>query len=61
MSSALGSFVGHAFDGTTLPLTLGLAVYGALSFLIVVWAERGRMFTRPRHAALRDPEFEALH
>lgn len=61
VSSALGSFVGHAFDGTTLPLTLGLAVYGALSFLIVVWAERGRMFTRPRHAALRDPEFEALH
>lgn len=61
MSSALGSLVGHAFDGSTLPLTVGLAVYGAIAFLIVVWAERGRMFARLHRDALRDPEFEAMH
>ena len=61
VSSALGSLIGRAFDGTTLPLTLGLAVFGAISFLIVAWAERGKLFTRPHHGGLRDPEFEPLH
>ncbi|MFZ2995600.1 multidrug effflux MFS transporter [Sphingobium sp.] len=54
LSSILGSVIGRAFNGSTLPLTLGLAVFGALSFLIIIWAERGRLFTRPNHAALRD-------
>ncbi len=61
LSSALGSVIGHSFNGSTLPLTMGLAIFGALSFLIVMWAERGRLFTRPHNDALRDPEFEALH
>ena len=56
LSSALGSIVGRAFNGTTLPLTLGLAVFGILSFLILLWAERGRLFTRPNHGELRDVE-----
>ncbi|WP_176592192.1 multidrug effflux MFS transporter [Sphingobium sp. EM0848] len=58
VSSALGSIVGRAFNGTTMPLTLGLASFGAISFLIVVWAEKGRLFTRPHHAGLR--EFEGM-
>lgn len=61
LSSALGSVVGHAFDGTTLPLTFGLLVFGSLSFLIVLVAERGKLFTRPRHGQMRDPEFEPIH
>ena len=61
LSSALGTIVGQAFNGTTLPLTLGLLVFGSLSFLIVVWAERGKMFTRPNMSSLRDIEFKALH
>ncbi|WP_031298214.1 multidrug effflux MFS transporter [Sphingobium lactosutens] len=55
VSATLGSLVGRAFDGTTLPFTTGLLVFGILSFLIVVWAERGKLFTRPNLAALRDP------
>ncbi|NWK95018.1 bicyclomycin resistance protein [Sphingobium lactosutens] len=58
VSAALGSFIGRAFDGTTLPFTTGLLVFGALSFLIVIWAERGRLFTRPHHGGLRDPEVD---
>lgn len=61
VSSTLGSLIGRAFNGTTLPLTLGLAVFGSISFLIVAWAERGKLFTRPHHGGLRDPEFEPLH
>lgn len=60
LSATLGSIVGRAFNGTTLPLTLGLLVFGSLSFLIVLWAERGKLFTRPNHGPLRD-DFEPIH
>lgn len=58
VSSALGSLVGLSFDGSTLPLTLGLLTFGALSLLILVWAERGKLFTRPHRNALRDPDLD---
>ncbi|MEC3912543.1 multidrug effflux MFS transporter [Sphingobium sp. CR2-8] len=58
LSSALGSIVGRAFNGTTLPFTIGLLVFGIGSFLIVIWAERGKLFTRPHHGALRDVEVD---
>ena len=40
----LGFFVGQHFDGTTVPLCFGFIVYGALALLIVLVAERGRLF-----------------
>lgn len=58
LSSALGSVVGRAFDGTTLPFTIGLLVFGIGSFLIVIWAERGKLFTRPNHGAMREAEVD---
>lgn len=60
VSSALGTIVGRAFDGTTLPLTSGLVVFGSLAFLILLWAERGKLFARPNNAANREPEFETV-
>ncbi|WP_097092608.1 multidrug effflux MFS transporter [Novosphingobium sp. Chol11] len=61
LSSALGSVVGRAFDGTTLPLTLGMLIFGVAALLIVAFAERGKLFTRPRHDALREVEFDTVH
>lgn len=58
VSSVLGSIVGQAFNGTPLPFTLGLLGYGALALAIVAWAERGKLFTRPRHDDLREAEIE---
>lgn len=61
VSSALGAVIGAAFDGTTGPLTLGMVVSGVLAILIVLWAEHGRLFTRPNHADLRDCAVDPLH
>ena len=61
LSSALGSLVGRAFDGTTTPLTVGMLVFGIAALLIVLSAERGKLFTRPPHDALREPEFDPVH
>ncbi|KFG88513.1 Drug resistance transporter, Bcr/CflA subfamily [Sphingobium herbicidovorans NBRC 16415] len=61
VSSALGSVVGRAFDGTTLPLALGMLMFGSAALLIVLFGERGKLFTRPRHDALRQAEFDTPH
>ena len=42
----LGYYVGQHFNGTTIPLTLGFAVYGIGSLALVIFAERGRLFRR---------------
>ena len=47
VAAGLGAFIGQQFDGTTLPLAyafLGCAVAG---LALVLWAERGQLFTRP--------------
>lgn len=40
----LGTVVGRAFDGTTVPLHLSFLLSGLVAFAIVAVAERGRMF-----------------
>jgi len=36
--------VGQQFDGTTVPLSVGFTVYGTLALVVVLVAERGRLF-----------------
>lgn len=55
LSALLGAAVGSQFNGTTLPLALGFLVFGSTSLLLVLWAERGQLFTRPHRANLRVP------
>lgn len=47
MSSVLGGLIGAHFDGSTLPLSLGFLAYGCATLLVILWAEKGRLFTRP--------------
>lgn len=56
ISATLGSLIGLAYDGTVLPLALGMACFGCAALAIVFWAERGQLFTRPGHHALRQIE-----
>ncbi|WP_336487516.1 multidrug effflux MFS transporter [Methylobacterium nigriterrae] len=39
-----GFLIGHAFDGSTLPIGLGYACLGGLALAVVAWTERGRLF-----------------
>lgn len=45
----IGIVIGQAFNGTTLPLTLGFFTLGVLALLTVFVTERGRLF-HARHA-----------
>jgi len=45
----VGAFIGHFFDGTTVPLTIGAVVCGVVTFGLVLLAENGKLF-QPHHA-----------
>ena len=44
LAGLLGTLIGRQFDGTTVPIIAGFAILGALSLLIVLWVEKGRLF-----------------
>ena len=48
-AALIGALIGARFDGTTAPLALGGLLVGVASLLLVLVAERGRLF-RPHHA-----------
>ncbi|MET0370549.1 MAG: multidrug effflux MFS transporter [Sphingobium sp.] len=60
ISAILGGLVGGAFDGTTMPLILGLLGFGLSGLLVILWTERGKLFTRPHRDLLRVPDIEPL-
>ncbi len=43
-SSLLGWYIGSQYDGTPIPLVVGFAALGAISFLVVWITEGGRLF-----------------
>ena len=53
IGASLGAVIGQSFDGTTVPLYTGIFVSGALSIVVILVTENGRLFVA-RHAASRD-------
>ncbi len=47
IGAALGSLIGQQFDGTMLPVATGFAISGFIALLCILWAENGKLFTRP--------------
>ncbi|MCI4660442.1 MAG: multidrug effflux MFS transporter [Neomegalonema sp.] len=47
IGSVAGAIIGACFDGSAVPLVVGFALCSSLALLLVLWAERGRLFTRP--------------
>ncbi len=47
LSAGVGAIIGQAFDGSTAPLAKGYLICGLLALAIILWGEKGRLFTRP--------------
>ena len=45
-AASLGVLIGQAFDGTALSLTVGMLLGGTGALLLILYAERGRLFQR---------------
>ncbi|WP_374652572.1 multidrug effflux MFS transporter [Dongia sp.] len=43
ISVGSGAVIGHAYQGTILPLSIGFAVLGVLSLAVTKWADRGHV------------------
>jgi MFS transporter, DHA1 family, multidrug resistance protein len=50
--AGIGLVIGQAFDGTQLPFLIGIAICGAVSLLLVVITEKGRLMREPRQPAI---------
>lgn len=44
IGALLGFAIGQAFNGTTVPLTVGFAILSVVALLLVLWAEKGKLF-----------------
>jgi MFS transporter, DHA1 family, multidrug resistance protein len=51
----LGGGVGQLFNGTVQPLFGGFALFGAITVVMVLWAEKGKLFTHPGDSPQIDP------
>lgn len=51
----LGGLIGQMFDGTVRPLFGGFALFGLISILAILWAERGHLFTHPGDEPALEP------
>ncbi len=47
LAAVAGAVIGQHYDGTTLPLAMAFLIAGVVGLLLVIWAERGKLFTRP--------------
>ncbi|WP_260581735.1 MFS transporter [Sphingopyxis sp. PET50] len=47
LAAATGAFIGQRFDGSTLPLAYAFVGCAVTGLVLVLWAERGKLFTRP--------------
>ncbi len=49
-AAGLGVIIGQAYDGTVVPLVSGFLICGSCALLLLLWSEKGKLFTRPRTA-----------
>jgi DHA1 family bicyclomycin/chloramphenicol resistance-like MFS transporter len=47
LAAALGTVIGQQFDGTVFPVAFGFFCCGLVALALVLWCEKGKLFTRP--------------
>lgn len=47
LAASLGAIIGQQFDGSVFPVALGFMGCGLAALILVLWCEKGKLFTRP--------------
>lgn len=47
LAAVVGALIGQQYDGTTLPLAYAFLISAVVGLALVLWAEKGKLFTRP--------------
>ena len=54
IAASIGAAIGQQFDGSVAPVAAGFLVCGLIALALVLWCEKGQLFTRPG-TSLRTP------
>ncbi|WP_326525450.1 multidrug effflux MFS transporter [Sphingomonas sp.] len=57
-AAVIGAYIGQSYNGTTVPLYTGFTVMGVTALIIVLIAERGRLFAPAHDPAARRNDVE---
>jgi DHA1 family bicyclomycin/chloramphenicol resistance-like MFS transporter len=47
LAASIGAVIGQQFDGSVVPIAAGFVACGFVSLTLVLWCEKGKLFTRP--------------
>jgi MFS transporter, DHA1 family, multidrug resistance protein len=47
LAAGIGALIGQQFDGSVVPIALGFILCGLSALALVLWGEKGKLFTRP--------------
>lgn len=47
LAAGIGAAIGQRFDGSVLPVAAGFVICGVVALGLVLWCEKGKLFTRP--------------
>lgn len=47
LAASIGAVIGQQFDGSVVPVALGFLLCGLTALALVLWCEKGTLFTRP--------------
>jgi MFS transporter, DHA1 family, multidrug resistance protein len=47
LAASIGAVIGQQFDGSVMPVALGFLLCGLTALALVLWCEKGKLFTRP--------------
>ncbi len=47
LAASIGAVIGQQFDGRVTPVALGFMICGLVALALVLWCEKGLLFTRP--------------
>jgi MFS transporter, DHA1 family, multidrug resistance protein len=48
LAASIGAVIGQQFNGSVTPVALGFLCCGVIALGLVLWCEKGKLFTRPR-------------
>lgn len=48
LAASIGAIIGQQFDDSVMPVALGFLLCGLTALALVLWCEKGKLFTRPR-------------
>ena len=51
IAALIGAGIGREFNGSVVPMAVGFLICGLIALALILWCEKGKLFTRPKTTA----------